>query len=244
MKTIATVLVLLACGPLLSAQTKPAVQLPPSVRLYEPKNLTPDRAANVALFVQNLVGVRVSWDNVPHAFVIRGTAQEQDMAEALVKRYDVPEAKVELTVYLVRASLAPAAPGREPQGGPVPAELKSAIDEMKGAFSYAHYTLWDAVVLQPKGNGGDMQGILPTADPKPYVYAIDCRLSGAVQSEAKTVNLGTFRFVLKMPTGDLESHISTSDLTVREGQKLVLGKIRLLARENADLFLVLTAKIY
>ena len=41
--------------------------------------------------------------------------------------------------------------------------------------------------------------------------------------------------------GEIDSHIKT-DLTIREGQKLVLGKIRLL--NDIDLFLVLTTKVY
>ncbi len=91
------------------AQTQPDVLLPPNVRMYRPKNLTLDRARQVANFVQNLIGVAVAWGDVPNAFVIRnGKPSDMDMAEALLKRYDVPEPNpnIQLTVYLIRAATA------------------------------------------------------------------------------------------------------------------------------------------
>jgi hypothetical protein len=261
MKIINAILALFALCPLTTAQTKPDPQLPANVRLYEPKNLTPDRAERVAIFVRNLMNTPgVSWDNVPHAFVIRGDPQQMDMAEALLKRFDVPEPKVELTVYLIRASTAPASVPdprlpSSPTPTPVPPELKSAIDEMTGAFKYDHYSLWDAILLQPKGNGGEVQGILPNeSGAKNYVYTVGYRLNGAISGDGKTLNLASFSFSLKMPQvnlllktpqikEDVDSHIQT-EVTIREGQKLVLGKIRLLPAANADLFLVLSTKVY
>jgi hypothetical protein len=243
MKTATAILALLAFCSLSPAQTKPDVQLPPNVRLYEAKNLTPDRAERVAQFGRSL-GYRIDWDNVPHAFVIRGTLAEQDLAEALLKRYDVPDPRVDLTVYLIRAS-SPSSPAvTVVPSTPVPPDLKVAIDEMKGAFNYDHYTLWDDILLQPKGGGGEVRGILP-AEPgaKSYVYTVTYGIRGA-PTEGKTLNLVNFQFSIKMPQvkEDVESHIIT-DVTIHEGQKLVLGKIRLLPSANADLFLVLTAKI-
>ena len=227
------------------AQTIPDLKLPPNVRLYEPKHLEPERARRVATSLGNLVG-GVSWEDPLHAFVIRGnTAEAMDIAEALLKRYDVPEPRVELIVHLIRASLpsASAVPGLPTN--PVPVDLKAAIDEMKGAFNYDRYTLWDTILLQPKGNGGDTRGILPSEPgARPYVYTVSYAIRGA-PTEGKTLNLMGFNFSVKMPQPkeDLESRINT-DITVREGQKLVLGKIRLLPCANADLFLVLTTKVY
>jgi hypothetical protein len=248
MKT--AILALLAFSSIGIAQTKSDIQLPPNVRMYEPKNMTPDKAQRVALSVQNLGGLLVSWDEVLHAFVIRGSAQSLDMAEALLKRLDVPDPRVELTVYLIRAS----SQSPEPSGNPVPAELKSTIEEMKGTFHYDHYALWDSIVLQPKGNGGEIQGIL-TSDTGNYVYTVAYNLyGGSALSDGKTVSLANFRFGIKMPglrpragipngQEGIESHVQT-DVNVREGQKLVLGKIRLLPGGSGDLFLVLTTKIY
>jgi hypothetical protein len=246
MKTAALLTLLALCPPSL-AQTKSEAPLPPNVRLYQPKNLSPDRAERVAIFVRNLLtfpGLTLSWDNVPHAFVIRGgKPEEQATAEALLERYDVPEARVDLTIYLIRASNS-ASP---PIGNPVPADLKSAIDEMRGTFNYDRYTLWDAILLHPKGTGGETEGILPVeANGRPYAFGVSYGLYGGVAAEGKTVSLANFTFSIKMPQlgkDYMESHIR-SDVTVREGEKLVLGKIRMLPGANADLFLVLSSKVY
>jgi len=230
-------LALLAFCSLGLAQTQPGIRLPPNVRMYEPKNLTPDRAERVALFVQNTIGVRVTWANVPHAFVINGKPEDQEMVEALLKRYDVPPPRIELTVYVIRGlASAPAAAG--PPTNPVPPEIKSAIDEMKATFNYQHYALWDAITIPIKTNG-EVQGLLPKLlDNGPSVYTIGYS-TGGPPNEGTTLNLAEFRFAIKF--GEIDSHIKT-DLTIREGQKLVLGKIRLL--NDIDLFLVLTTKVY
>ena len=246
MKTSALLALLALCPPGL-AQTKPEAPFPPNVRLYQPKNLSPDRAERVAQFVRTLLtfpGMMLSWDNVPHAFVIRGgKPEEQATAEALLERYDVPEPRVDLTVYLIRASNS----ASTPPGNPVPPDLKTAIDEMKTTFNYQHYSLWDAIILHPKGGGGETQGILPVeANGRPYGFTVAYGLYGGVAAEGRTVSLANFMFSIKMPSlgkEDTESHIRT-DVTVREGEKLVLGKIRLLPGANADLFLVLSSKVY
>jgi hypothetical protein len=257
MKT-AAILTLLAFAALCPAQTKPDIQLPPNVRMYQPKNITPDRAQRVAQSVQNIVSIlQLSWDGVAHAFVLRGTAQDLDMAEALLKRFDVAAPRVELTIYLVRAFSGPPSPtpvGSQP-GNPVPQELRVAIDEMKSSFVYDRYTLWDQILVQPTSNGGEVQGVL-TSEAGNYTYTVSYQVSGGSPvSEGKTVSLGNFTFSMKMPVTfrsraavnppetNFESHIRT-DVTVRENQKLVLGKIRLLPNGSGDLFLVLATKVY
>jgi hypothetical protein len=264
MKTIA-VLALLAFSPVCPAQTQPDIKLAPNVRMYQPKNITPDKGPRVARSVQSLSNALTTWDDVPHAFIIRGNPQEMDMAEALLKRFDVPDPRVELTIYLVRASATSPGSnvsqsgyfGAQPAENSVPADLKSAIDEMKSTFNYTRYTLWDQILVQPAANGGELQGILP-AEAGSYVYAVNYAVpGGSPLSEGKTLNLSGFTFSLKMPSNlrpraamiagnppeAFESHIRT-DVTVREGQKLVLGKIRLLPAGSGDLFLVLATKVY
>jgi hypothetical protein len=255
MKTFTVILALLVLGSAGWAQTKSDEQLSPYVRLYQPKNLTRDRAEQAANFVNSvgLSGVRVTWEPLPQAFAIRSATntnpnvEGMDAAEALLKRFDVPETKksasqIDLTVYLIRASSGPAPTDRQPPTSPVPAELQPAIDEMKGTFSYDRYALWDAIVIQPRGSG-EVQGILPVSPSfEPYVYTVSYQFAAV---EGKNLNMDEFQFSIKMPHGDkgIDSHIRTA-VTVHEGQKLVLGKIRLLPTANADLFLVLTTKVH
>jgi len=88
--------------------------------------------------------------------------------------------------------------------------------------------------LLPGGNSG-----------RPYVYSLTYQ--NVWMKDAKTVAPRGFQFTLKITYGmndvkdGLEAKIKT-DPVIHEGQKMVLGKIRLLPGENADLWLVLTAK--
>jgi len=241
MRAIVVLFTLFSLGLAGHAQTQPEMKLPAGVTVYQPQNITPEKARDVANSVASMASVMVNWDGVAHAFVLHGgRPEDRDVAVALLKRFDVPEPKVDLTVSMIRASLSAAAP----QGTPVPADLKAAIDEMKGAFNYERYSLWDAIILHLQGNNGETREIIPTDNGSPpYIYTVGYHLSGGVQPGSKTVNLAVFTFSMKMPQGpDVESHITTSDVTIHEGQKLVIGKIRLTAKE--DLFLVLTTKVY
>ena len=205
-------------------------------------------AVGGVLLVKVRFDVQVSWEDVPQALAIRSlriptNPEAMDATEALLKRFDVPERSVELTVYLIRAeSLPPRPPDPrvpEPAPNPVPADLKAAIDEMKGAFNYDHYVLWDTIVLQPKSTG-EVQGILQSHGGAPSVYNVIYSTAG-LPTESGALTLSLFQFSIKF--GDIDSRIKESDVTIREGQKLVLGKIRLL-NANADLFLVLTTKVH
>jgi hypothetical protein len=253
MKTVAVILALFAFCGLASAQTSTGSQLSPSVRIYEPKNLDVSHAMRVAKFVGTVVNCTVAWEDVPHAIVIRALDPGQlDAAEALLKRFDVPEPKqperqaapkIDCTVYLIRASSSGSR--TEPPTSPVPAELQPAIDEMKRSFGYDRYTLWDSLTVQA-GGGGEMQGILAMERTAvPYVYSMSYRSAGSDGS--RDFYLSGFQFSVKMPSDffkdGIETHIKT-DVTIREGQKLVLGKLRLLPAENADLFLVLATKVH
>jgi hypothetical protein len=262
MKTIAAVSALRVFCQLGPAQIKEDNQLSPGVRLYQPKNLTPGRARQVAKFVESVIGAgQVTWDDVPHAIVIRSSNSANiDAAEALLKRFDVPEPApqqpvivpdLDCTVYLIRASSssAPAARQTPPAAptSPVPVELQPAIDEMKQTFGYDRYSLWDAILIQPTGSEGEIKGILPTEGSSPYVFSVSYRR--AFRTETRILTLAGFQFSIQMPYGNflatakeaIESRITT-DVTIHEGQKLVLGKIRLMPSENADLFLVLATK--
>lgn len=279
MKSIAAILLMFAAGSLATAQEK-SNQLSPSIRLYEPKNMGTARAMQVAQFVTSVLStgssvqgsqiagagglaatkpapVQVSWDDAPHALVIRGgSPADQDAAEALLRRFDVPEtglpsdntlsaSRFEITAYLIRAvagePVVATAPGAA-QLASVPKDLQSAIDEMRQTFAYRDYRLWDAVTTQA-GGSVELSGILPL-DPSgtPDSYSLAFQRSRV--SDDKTITLEGFVFVLKQPWAKepLESRIAHT-VTLHVGQKLVLGKIRLRPTENADLFLILTAKL-
>src|ERR1035438_8040442 len=95
-----------------SAQTKPEDNLTPRMRIYEPKYLTRQRAGQVARFVASVTHVLIEWEPVVNGLVLnnmQGAPEDLDKAEALLKRFDVPEPpppperQIEMTVSLIRA---------------------------------------------------------------------------------------------------------------------------------------------
>jgi hypothetical protein len=258
---MAAVLLMLVCGGLALAQTiKSGNQISPNARIYEPQVV--EGSVQLAKFVSSVVGsVTITWEPVVHALVLRGDPASLDVAEALLKRFDVPrQAKpappppqVELTTYLIRAW--PAATPVQVSERPIPAELQSAMEEMKHTFAYQQYGLWDVIVstidpssgnnewFNPGGGPGEYDNLLPSENngAKPYTYSFTYK--NPHMKDEKNLALGGFEFILKLPYGkdSLEARIKTEPV-IHEGQKLVLGKIRLLPGDNADLWLVLTAK--
>jgi len=268
MKKIAVALILLTSCGLALAQTKPENQLTPGVRLYEPKNR--DGAEDLARFVASVIPtVTIKWDPIPNALVIRATnTADLDSAEALLKRFDVARsaramiaatvkpagsAQIELTAYLVVAANGPVptptypGAGAPPPPKAVPAELMSALDEMKHTFSYEHYTLADALIVQPSGPG-EIQGEVAIGPyvPPGTVYSLEYKTTGFGESwtsnpaDKDNLYLNGFQFTLKPPNA-IERKIQTN-VAMHLNQKFVLGKIRLDQSENSDLFVILTAK--
>jgi hypothetical protein len=261
MRRIVLALALLGCCGLTPAQTKPDNQLSPNVRIYEPK--VTDGSTQLGKFVQSVVpGVTINWEPAVHALVLRGAPADLDVAEALLKRFDLPTRKpapppapqVELKAYLIRA-WSTATPVQVSER-PIPAELESAIEEMKQTFAYPQYGLWDVIIanIDPSsgsgeffnsgGGAGELGGLLPPLPNDggtPYTYSLTYKYP--YMKDPKSVALRGFEFTVKMPWGKdgLEAKIKTEPV-IHEGQKMVLGKIRLLPGSNADLWLVLTVK--
>src|SRR5207302_2858721 len=136
-------------------QTRPENILSPKARIYQPKYLKGDRATQVARFVGGVTGtVSIRWEPVVNGLILdamapaQSASDELDKAEALLKRFDVPEPapppqrQIEMTVSLVRAYT----DAGKVQGS-VPPELAPVVKEMKGALPYAGFSLLDTIQL-------------------------------------------------------------------------------------------------
>jgi hypothetical protein len=244
-KLLLTLMLSLAVNGL--AQTEKSVEL---------KYLQGDRANRAIKFVNDVMGgrVRIIWEPVLRQLVIAGgNADHMAQAEALLRKFDVPETRtpsrtLEFTIYLVGACT-DSAPAR---GGPMPVELDSVVKEMRAAFAYKSLGLLDTIpvrVTEGEGRGTEYSGILPVgavgrSTKHFYKVHID---SPQVQEDGKTVSTRSFAFTVEVPSATTglkagESGIRT-DLTVRAGQKVVLGKIRLDDSGNSAVFLVVTVKV-
>jgi hypothetical protein len=236
---------------MLSLAVNGAAQTEKSVEL---KYLQGDRANRAINFVNEVMGgrVRLVWEPVLRQLMIVGkTPVYVAEAEALLRKFDVPETRtpsktLEYTVYLVGAYTE----STPPRGGPMPAELDSVVKEMRAAFAYKALGLLDTIPVRVTQNGiTDYSGILPIgavgiSTKHFYKVHID---SPQVQEDGKSVSTRSFAFTVEVPAASTglkagESGIRT-DLTVREGQKVVLGKIRLDDQNTSAVFLVVTVKV-
>ncbi len=191
-------------------------------------------------------------------------------AEELIKRFDVPRAEtaagaprnIEVVAYMVLAGKSGTA------GDAVPTELDPVVKQLKAVFGYSDFRLMDTAVLRVRegqtsdtsGNAGMVDPNLPAA---PWIYQMKLKATTAQASpKGNVIRIDGFRFGLRIPyptmtmqTGQTGSGggalLNTqfqytevgfsTDLDIREGQKVVVGKSKVDRTGNAFI-LVLTAK--
>lgn len=223
-------------------------------RIYEVKYLSGDRLMTVRNLVNAMLTTGISVQAYPELKVIllNGQPDQVAKAEELLKRYDVPQQPAPpkmqptLTIYLVRAA---ATPPDSPR--PLPAELDSVIAEMKRSFTYASYSLCDTIMMPPQTT--DLESMIPGAhfNGTPYFYALH-RPDAFVENDGKTVNVPTLTFTVHVPYGTgipgTETKVGNSSIStglkIQEGQKIVLGKVKIDPDRNTDVFLVVTVKLH
>ena len=262
MKNIAFALLLFACVPLAAQTEKPKPKYEVS-KIYEFKNADIFRATEVRDLVSMLSpGATLRLISGLKTVVVSSWEEaEVDHTIELLKHYDVavPIApQIEFTAFLLRGSrasttaTAPVEPAL-----PIPPLLTGAITEMKQTFNYTAYGLLDTIITAARGSAS-MDGVLPIPHNPPYLYSISYE-SLSLSDGDKTVTIRPFQFHVRIPmvvqvkvptaggTAERTTEFSTvgikSDVAIREGQKLVLGKIELRPDSPDDLFLVLTAKV-
>ncbi len=192
---------------------------------------------------------RVNAGSSNRVLTIIGSKEVVAEIEEMIKKLDTPVPDIELTVYMLVASAQPDA------SGALPPELDPVMKQLKGVFSYRTYRLLDSLILRAReGHDANSDGFLsPLAPNLPggaqttYVFSFkSSAISGGEKN--RTVRLDDVRLRLKVPhasSGGIsysESSIRT-DLDVREGQKVVVGKSSLVDGSDGALILVLSAKI-
>jgi hypothetical protein len=182
-------------------------------------------------------------------FTVAGTKEVVAEIEEMIKKLDVPEPDIELTVYMLVASA-------QPDGTTALApELDPVIKQLKGVFSYRAYRLLDSFVLRARvGHGADSDGFLtalaanmPGGAQTTYSFFFrNSAISGVDKN--RVVRLDDVRLRVRVPHASgggvnySESAIHT-DFDVREGQKVVVGKSSLVDGSDGALILVVSAKI-
>jgi len=192
-------------------------------------------------------------------------------AEELIKRYDVPQGRlptpgdrnIEVTAFMLLAGKKAIA------GDALPAELDGVAKQLKGVFGYSDFRLLDSTVVRVReGIQAEMSGNAGTTDPNqptmpPSIYQLkfkSARLSAA--EKGSMIRIDGFRFGVRLPypVGSFQPGVGgagvsplvntqyqfaevgfNTELDVREGQKVVVGKSKVDNSGNAFV-LVLTAK--
>lgn len=191
-------------------------------------------------------------------------------AEELIKRYDVPRGAVtptgnrniELVAYMLMAA------PKGTAGEALPAELDPVAKQLKALFGYGDFRLLDSPMIrtregveaQSNGNAGIINPALPNAS---STYSLRIKDTRVVPSErGNLIKLDGFRFGIRVPYPTasfqpgqgsqgvaplISTQINYSDvgfnteLDIREGQKVVVGKAKV-DNTGSAFILVLTAK--
>ena len=185
--------------------------------------------------------------------LLSGPKAAVDGTEALIKQLDVPappQKNLELTVYMVSASMQPST------GSPLPDDLSPVTTQLKAVFPYKGFRLIDSFVLRARnGQGGETSGFIgngaSVAAPNKTVYNFRFkRIDMETRADRPLIRLDNVHLGIRVPMpispkGDisyLEAGINT-DVDLHEGQKVVVGKTSALDGPEGALFLVISAKL-
>jgi hypothetical protein len=173
--------------------------------------------------------------------------------EDTIKRLDVPRPapqNVELTVYLLLAS--------DNGTGSVPPELEGVAKQLKTTFTFKGLHTIDTLVVRSRDKqSGDVKGLAKFDPdiPNPSTYSFSYRAASILSDEkGRLIRLDGLRFgarvVVKRQSEASSSFVAfdsidagfNTDIDVREGQKVVVGKTAV-GGTNTALILVITAKV-
>ena len=185
--------------------------------------------------------------------MIRARQGDLPEIEKIIQRLDVPPPPVQnidVTIYLMSALGQPAA-------GAVPSELEGVVKQLKSTFSYKGYQLIDTQVIRVRaGQGGDASGVVenssPVAGAKTVSQVKFRSASVSTDEKGRAIRIDNLRVGLRVPIPSspnskpdsfqyIETGINT-DVDIREGQKVVVGKANMDGSDRASI-VVLTAKV-
>ena len=185
-----------------------------------------------------------------HYVSLAGPGAEVEAVERFIKQMDVPqppERNIELTVYML---LGQHADGAEK----LPSEIAGVAKQLQATFGMKDFRLLETSVARVRENNGtESNGLLSIPSPGPnapsamYTWKIQ-RCTISQDGKVRTIRLDNVKFGGRIPTPVnggtqwqfLDIGINT-DIDVKEGQKVVVGKTNIGAKDS--LFFVVTAKV-
>jgi hypothetical protein len=170
---------------------------------------------------------------------VSGPSETVAAVEDAIAKLDMPPTDFELTVYLISTVAQP--------GDQLPEALASTAKQLHGVFAYKGYQLLDSFVLRGRdgAQNGNAEGTI-----KNSTYNFRYNRASVLDGTPKIVNLQNLSLQIKIPSGmrnekgQLEYKTTgvTTDIDIRDGQKVVVGKSDVNNGES-PLILVVTAKV-
>lgn len=193
-----------------------------------------------------IFGAALTRDERMGVIAAQGSPATLSALEEAIKRLDVPPApaqNAEISVYMIKAS-------QTGSGGSVPKELDPVIKQLRGLFAYQDYRVLDTAVVRARSGGNVREnGLLPLqVEGVPGSYELILRDVGiSPEGKERTIRF-FFRFSCRIPfqSGSAPVQFNNvaleTDVDVREGQKIVVGKSNIDGSKDA-LILVVTGKL-
>jgi len=186
-------------------------------------------------------GVNIRSDDRLKTIALTGSPESVAQAEAAIKKLDVPapaEKNIELLAYLVMAS-------NDAQTPPEAADLTSVIKQMRTLFPYKSYRLLDTIWVRTKAGGSAFEsgGMAPASlktDPNFNPTYLLSAHGTWYDADNKTVRLADLSLLLVLR--EKTSVKIGSNVDIREGQKVVIGKTNPTGAASA-VVLIVTAKV-
>jgi hypothetical protein len=222
-------------------------RLPAQDRITRVVNISKGNPETILRSVRPLSGdVTVTADQ--SNILLGGPKASVEGLEAVIKQLDVAPAalrNIEVTVYMIAAGSS--------GGIELPDELTPVATQLKGVFPYKSFRLLDSFALRIRdGQLGRINGSIGRAgEASRILYSFNVKqVHIQNQDAAATVRMDGLDFTMKNPISVSpkgEVHFSEADIRtdvdVRAGQKVVVGKTSSLEGTGGALFLAISAKI-
>jgi hypothetical protein len=177
------------------------------------------------------------------------------LAEEIIQRYDVPQAKsaalhqygVEILAHILLAG------AKGSSGDALPADLAPVAKQLRAVFGYTDIRLLESsLILGREARRSDVLGTLSGLSEEqkaPVRYQIQIgKISVEPGGKGNSVALENFQFSARVPYEYVQGQVQfmdlgfNTDLNVFEGQKVVVGKSHI-GPSNEALILVLSARV-
>lgn len=231
-------------------------------RIFEIKHKNAEQLGDAIKGLASRAGT-VSWNREIRTITVRDYPENISAIEAAIKRLDVPEqpsqqrrasADFEVQLYLIATSRNPT------ERGNLPAGLAPVIDQLQETLRYKGYRLITTILNRGAEYGrSEGNGVTDALFPLPadagksfYNYSLGTFRRATDEAGKELVQLENFYFSVKTPISyvtDGKTNISYQDagiktaLSLREGEKVVVGTANLGVSEEAIIVVVSVRKI-